>query len=175
LPIWELIVYLQGMAKAVKVKDGKGRLTDYSKELADEICELIATTDRGLHSICKEFNVSVVSVFNWLKDPRYEYFLNNYTRAKEAQAELMAGEIVSIADKPLIGEVIKETKDGTFTETGDNVQRSRLMVESRKWVASKLLPKKYGDKVDVTSGGEAIKQPVYIVKDQEQKDELDKL
>jgi len=168
-------LYIWGMAKAVKVKEGKGRITDYSDELADEICELIATTDRGLHSICKEFNISVVSVFNWLKDNKHEYFLNNYARAKEAQAELMAGEIVQIADRPLIGEVIKETKDGTFTETGDNVQRSRLMVESRKWVASKLLPKKYGDKVDVTSNGETIKAPVYVVKDQEQKDELDKL
>jgi len=151
------------MGKSVKVKDGKGRLTDYTKELADDICELIATTDRGLHSICKEFNISVVSVFNWLKDSRYEYFLNNYTRAKEAQAELMAGEIVKIADQPLIGEIIKVGKDGVSTETGDNVQRSRLMVESRKWVASKLLPKKYGDKLDVTSDGEKIAAPTIVV------------
>lgn len=40
---------------------------------------------------------------------------------------------------------------------GDAVQRSKLRVDARKWVAAKLKPKKYGDKIDVTSGNEPVK------------------
>ena len=40
------------------------------------------------------------------------------------------------------------------------VQRSRIRIDTRKWIASKLKPKKYGDKVDVTTDGEKINTPV---------------
>ena len=56
-------------------------------------------------------------------------FAEQYARAREVQAETLADEIVSIAD-----------------EDGDP-QRQRLRVDARKWVASKLKPKRYGDKV----------------------------
>lgn len=65
----------------------------------------------------------------------YQGFTEQYTRAREAQAEFYADQIVDIAD-------------GVLPARGDvDVQRDRLRVESRKWVAAKLLPKKYGDKI----------------------------
>jgi hypothetical protein len=48
---------------------------------------------------------------------------------------------------------VKETKDGTFKEKGDMVDRSRLQIDARKWILSKLLPKKYGDKVEHEHSG----------------------
>ena len=44
-------------------------------------------------------------------------------------------------------------KDGMAEEHGDQLDRSRLMVDARKWLASKLAPKKFGDKIDATLSG----------------------
>jgi hypothetical protein len=73
------------------------------------------------------------TLFRWLADD--EVFREQYARAKEVQAELMADEIISIAD-------------GNDDVRGNvDVQRDRLRVDARKWVAAKLLPKKYGERV----------------------------
>jgi hypothetical protein len=76
----------------------------------------------------------------------YIEFRHQYARAREAQADFLAEEILQIADD---GE-----NDTYATENGpavnhDVVQRSRLRVDARKWLASKLAPKKYGDKLAV--------------------------
>lgn len=76
-----------------------------------------------------------------------------YAHAKELALEAMADEMVALADESRIGEKTKETKDGTFTEKGDMVDRSRLQIDTRKWLLSKLAPKKYGDKLDVEHSG----------------------
>ena len=49
----------------------------------------------------------------------------------------------------------------TFTKNSESVQRSKLRVDTRKWLMSKLAPKKYGEKVDLEHSGEvAIKRVV---------------
>jgi hypothetical protein len=69
----------------------------------------------------------------------------------------MADEILEISDH-------REEDHTPFT--GMNVvQRDRLRIDTRKWLLSKLEPKKYGDKVDVTSGNEPIKQNLTIIVD----------
>ncbi len=125
--------------------------TKYTEEIADKICNEIASSSKGLHAICKEIKLHPSTVFDWIS--KHKEFADKYARAREAQADFLADEIVSISDKPLIGTVTKETKDGTFEETGDNVNRSRLMVDARKWIASKLKPKKYGDKIEAEVNG----------------------
>lgn len=140
----------------VKVKK-TGRPSKYSKEIADRICEMISASSKGLSTICKLKSMpSFVTVYSWLNNPENDYFLKQYTRAREAQAEFLADEIIEIADTARKGTKTRETKDGLFKETGDMVDRSRLMIDARKWKASKLAPKKYGDKIDVTTGGESI-------------------
>ena len=105
------------------------RPTDYNEELVSSICEQLAD-GFSLRQIClSESMPNRATVFRWLA--KYEEFSDQYARAKEEAAELFAEDIISIAD----GE-----------EDGD-VQRDRLRVDARKWVASKLKPKKYGDKV----------------------------
>jgi hypothetical protein len=71
-----------------------------------------------------------------------------YARAKAAQMAAVAEEMVAIADECRLGEKTKETRDGTFREWGDMVDRSRLQVETRKWLLAKLAPKKFGDRVE---------------------------
>ena len=77
---------------------------------------------------------SMASIFLWLG--KYPEFSEQYTRAREAQAETHADRIVEIAD------------DGTL-----DPNHKRIMVDARKWVASKLKPKRYGDKAEVEHSG----------------------
>lgn len=112
-----------------------GRPSDYTPEIATLICSQIAE-GRSLRSIIRD-NDSVptmVTIFNWMANN--ETFLNQYTRAREQQADAFADEMQDIADNP----------------TGD-YQRDRLRVDTRKWIASKLKPKKYGDKIEVEHAG----------------------
>jgi hypothetical protein len=121
-----------------------GRPTDYTEELGLEICALIAE-GKSLVSICKQDDKpSTVTVYAWLnKNPE---FLNTYTRAKEDQADTLTDQMLDLADS-----VIADTSE---------IAKARLQIETRKWTASKLKPKKYGDKLDVDAN---VKSSVTIV------------
>lgn len=126
------------------------RPTKYTEELATAICTEIATTTDSLRTICKRLDISVATVLNWLKDESNASFLAQYARAKEEQAELLVEQILEIADYT--------EKDTIYTESGEKadkewINRSRLRVDARKWLASKLLPKKYGDRTDINLSG----------------------
>lgn len=115
-----------------------GRPTDYSQELADYICERISDGE-SLRAICEADNMpNRATVFRWLG--KHQEFSDQYARAREEQAESLADEIVSIADQ------MPPLTDNGSTDSG-HVSWQKNRVEARKWVASKLKPKKYGDKV----------------------------
>ena len=76
---------------------------------------------------------------------------DRYTRAKDASLEAMADETLEIADT-VAGDTF-EGDDGIVRIAPDVVARARLRVDTRKWLLSKLAPKKYGDKVDVQHAG----------------------
>lgn len=133
-----------------------GRQSKYSEEVVDHICKRIATSSDGLHKICEDEGMpTVMTVFNWLNKDEYKAFLYKYARAREAQAELLADEIISIADE--------STRDTLFTEDGKEysnsewINRSRLRVDARKWKASKLYPKKFGDRMELDMPNNIIK------------------
>lgn len=115
-----------------------GRPSDYTQEIADEICTRLANGE-SLRAICgsdrDDFMPHIGTVLRWVV--AHDAFREQYAKAREVQAETMADEIVSIADG----------KDLGVEEKVALSARDRLRVDSRKWVASKLLPKKYGDKV----------------------------
>lgn len=96
-------------------------------------------------------------------------FADRYARAVEDRAELLASEIVSIADDSANDYGFKEgeDKDGAGAKPvflAENVQRSKLRVDARKWVASKLFPRKYGEKVQNEVTGEGGKPIEFAVK-----------
>jgi hypothetical protein len=94
-----------------------------------------------------------VAVFDWIHDDAV--FAKQYARARELQAELYADEIVAISDDGSNDTYIDD-EGKTHVDT-DVIARSKLRVDARKWVASKLLPKKYGDKAAVElSGGVSL-------------------
>lgn len=134
-----------------------GRKTKYNERKAVAICELIATTSRGMKSICEELGIPVRTALDWLAGNTE--FSQRYARAKELQADMMAEEIIEIADDGTNDYMTIVKGDVEYNvENKEVTNRSRLRVDARKWVAAKLKPKKYGDKVDVTSGGEKIGQ-----------------
>ena len=121
-------------------KRKRGRPSRYTPELAAVICERLAGGE-SLRSICADEAMPGMStVMGWLFDDKHEGFPEQYARAREAQAELRADEITDIAD-------------GVEHGASEAVQAARLRVDARKWIAAKLLPKRYGDKVQHTGDG----------------------
>ncbi len=135
------------------------RPSTYSKEVILKLCDLIATSSKGLRSICEENKElpSVSTIMNWLSDSSKEEFLEQYTRARVCQAEFMADEIIEIADDSSRDSVINEEGQKSFNS--EFAARSRLRIDARKWKAAHLAPKKYGDKLDLTTKGEKINSP----------------
>ncbi len=120
-----------------------GRPEKYTKKLGELIC-LRLTNGESLKKICEDSKMpSRISVHAWLLDEEKKEFLNNYKTAINIRTENMFDDIEDIAEN-----------DG-------EVQRDRLRVDTRKWYLSKVMPKKYGDKLDLTSGGEKLPTPIY--------------
>ncbi|QIU92140.1 helix-turn-helix domain-containing protein [Yokenella regensburgei] len=113
------------------VRETTGRPSEFNQETADKICELISQ-GQSVRQICKGSDMPAQStVYKWLND--FESFSEQYARARESQAEMYAEEIISIAD--------------SSTEEAGAVAKARLQVDARKWYASKVAPKKYGDRI----------------------------
>lgn len=132
------------------------RPTLYSPVLAVKICERIALGE-PLRAICRDDDMpGETTVRRWLSDD--EQFRRQYAHAREEQAEHMAEEIVAIADDSRADTEIRYDAKGNEYEAPNNewMARSRLRVDTRKWLMSKLAPKKYGEKIDVTTGGESL-------------------
>jgi len=137
-----------------------GRPSDYTQDLADIICEQLASGD-SMRTVCKSEDMPGMStVFRWLRER--DEFRQQYETAKDEAADVMVEEINEIADNStndyitLLADAVKEKPPSEWTEEDihvlaikaapENIQRSRLRVDARKWTASKLKPKKYGDK-----------------------------
>ena len=122
-----------------------GRPSDFSRELADLICERIADGE-SLRSICLEDAMpNKATVFRWLA--KNSVFCDQYARAREVQADLYFDEIMDIADDGSNDWIKRTGRDGQpfWVENGEAMRRSQLRVDARKWVIVKMLPKKYGD------------------------------
>lgn len=147
-----------GKLKPKKKKPRKkiGRPSKYSPDVVEALCEQICTTNMGLKSICNSNQTfpDYATVFRWLNS--YAEFRDRYARAREAQAELLADEIIDISDDTS-GD-IKFDEKGNMQVDYEHINRSRLRVDARKWKASKLAPKKFGDKMEIdhTTAGHAF-------------------
>lgn len=127
-------------------------MTAFSQDLFDAICERLANGE-SLRAICGDADMpSQASVFRWLSGN--DALSEQYARAREAQADTIFDEILAIADTPMIGEKRKIREDGSVEVTeGDMIEHRRLQVDARKWMAGKLRPKVYGDKLDLNHSG----------------------
>lgn len=137
-----------------------GRPTIYTKKLADEICRRIAEGE-SLRTIVADPKIpSASTICRWLLDDNKKDFWEHYAHARNVQAELMFEELLEIADKS-----DKVVSSGAAKKSGAYANNQRLKVDTRKWYLSKVLPKKFGDKLDLTSDGKAIKGNTIVFKD----------
>jgi len=113
-----------------------------------EICRRIMEGE-SVRTICKDEHMPCRStVLNWLAaEPA---FRAGYSFAKQLLAETMAEDIIAIADDASADWV--EGEQGASLNY-EHVQRARLRIDSRKWLAGKLAPKRYGDASTLRIGG----------------------
>lgn len=128
-----------------------GRSSIYTDELAEIICDRLAAGE-SLNAICMAEEMPGESTVRaWVLDNR-QGFAAKYARAREIQAERLFDEILAIADDGRRDYVKDE--DGNDVVDHDHIKRAVLRVDARKWYLSKVLPKKYGDKLAVDVKGD---------------------
>lgn len=124
-----------------------GRPSKYTADLANEICARLAQGE-SLNSICKSGNMPDEStVREWAVSNR-DGFSPRYTQAREVGYLKIADELLDIADDGRNDWEEREARGTTVIALNkEAVERSKLRVETRKWLLSKMLPKVYGDKI----------------------------
>lgn len=129
-----------------------GRASAYDREaLAPVILERMAD-GKSLRAVLREDGMPSVGTFlQWVnEDPN---LAEQYTRARSLCLDAMAEDIIDLSDTARIGQKSVSKATGLEITEGDMVERSRLQVEARKWLLSKLAPKKYGERQHVEHSG----------------------
>lgn len=130
-----------------------GRPSTFSEKRADEICRRIAGGE-SMRSICKDGKPERSTVHKWLND--FPEFADQYARACEMRADLLFEQIQDIADDGANDWMQANDPDNPgYRLNGENIQRSRLRVDTLKWRLARMSPRKYGDRVtqEVTGAG----------------------
>lgn len=124
------------------------RPLEYTKEMGDYICELVATTTHGLFKLTRLYPTlpDKTTINRWRL--RVPAFNTQYAQAKLRQADILAEECLEIADDSERDTIVNE--DGKEVCDIEYVNRCRLRIDTRKWLAAKLLPRQYGKAAEET-------------------------
>lgn len=153
-----------------------GRPSKYTEKIAEEICTRIASGETVIRMCRDEHLPSEKTVYSWLMMDDKKAFLQNYEKARAIAAERMAEELIDIADNGTNDWMQAEDPDNPgYKYNGEHVQRSRLRVDTRKWAAARLLPKKYGDKIQQEHSGKVDTTTQIIVNDPKTAESLQEL
>jgi hypothetical protein len=121
----------------------KQSYTDKEKlKVITDICDDVVENKISFNEAVKNSNISLMSFYKWIAANEEIQGIYNY--ARKVRSDVLFEQIVDISD-----------------ESAD-FQKDRLRIDARKWVVSKMQPKKYGDRLDVTSGDEPIKTSLNI-------------
>jgi len=147
-----------GKGSHAPAKKPTGAPTTYNTRIASIICIRIAEGE-SLREIVKTAGMPDRSaVYDWLL--RHPDFADQYTRAREEQADTLADEIIAIADESPETVEVRDKEGNVLDIKIDSgyVNYQRQRIDARKWTAMKLKPKKYGDKLAL--GGDADAPPI---------------
>lgn len=121
-------------------------MIEYSPELAARICaEMIG--GKSLNEVLRLDGMPSKRAVMYWREKNTE-FAAMYREAQIQRAEGYIEEIIDIADDS--SSDYTEDKEGNRRVDTEHINRSRLKVDTRKWIAAKMMPRMYGDKVDVT-------------------------
>ena len=147
------------------------RVVPDRQAIMKDLCDLISASNKSMASCLKELQAKYpeggldrTRIYDWMKEDTD--LANKYARAKQDQADFLVEEMLAISDD--------DSEDAIFVETDDKsgksakmvcnnefIQRSRLRVDTRKWIASKLKPKTYGDKFEIDTPADG--HPLIVV------------
>ena len=131
----------------------RGPKTKFTEKLGKEICLRLANGET-LRAVCRSLGIPESNVRFWVIEDAGPGFAAQYARARDVGMDVVADEIMDIADSAQDAIVGNDKSDNA------RIQARKLMVDARRWYLSKLAPKRYGDKpiVDSQSADEAMKQ-----------------
>jgi hypothetical protein len=127
------------------------RPSSFTQEIADEICSRMANGE-SLRRICQsEHMPPKTTVMQWLLKDAHAAFRDQYQFAREMLHDYWAEDILEIADDTANDTHTTVYEDGAERTSPNTewISRSKLRVDSRKWLLSKLAAKKYGDRLEV--------------------------
>jgi hypothetical protein len=138
-----------------------GKPSVYTPELAEEICARLSAGE-SLKSICRDPGMPPFSTVQGWARTNHCGFTALYDCARELQAQTFADELIDIADDGMNDWVRRENERGgvSYVLNKEHIARSRLRLEARQWVISKILPKKYGDKLQLKHSGVVASSPI---------------
>jgi len=131
----------------------------YSDDEKEDIFNKIFKTienGKSLRYALSKIPLSSKTFYEWIEDD--EDKVKQYARATEERAEAILDEMIDIVDNNTND--VNVLEDGKEVVNNDVIQRSRLRYDARRWLVSKLNPKKYGDKLDVTQETKQITEIV---------------
>lgn len=111
---------------------------------------VLALMEQGLpaNRACADVGISWRTFLDWVE--RSDSNRQGYARARGKLLDLMAEEIHSIANTPIEGETTTTRADGSIeVKRGDMLEHRKLQIDARKWLLSKLMPHKYGDRQQI--------------------------
>lgn len=123
-------------------------------ENAERICELIAE-GYTLRQVARDIEASASKISEWAREDAV--FGEQYARAMEARWDRMAEEIQEISDEGTNDWMQRELDAGEIVSVPDHehIQRSKLRVDTRKWLLAKMRPRQFGDRVTMAGDPEA--------------------
>lgn len=126
-----------------------------------EVVFLIEDSGFSLRKSLKVKKMSSATFFDWTDETKEN--AKQYARACALRADALAEEIFDIADDNRGDDMIIYNKNGDeiIVEDKEYTSRAKLRIDVRKWHASKLNPKKYGDKVEVEGEVEVVHKIIF--------------
>jgi transposase len=140
----------KALAKPVEARP-VGRPSKYTKRLADRICAELAM-GKSLRTVSKAVGIEIETIYRWIRTK--SEFQERYAQSKQDAADSMAEEILDIADN---GTNDWMTFNGHRVTNREAIERSKLRVDTRKFLMAKMKPKKYGEKLDIDARVSQVK------------------
>lgn len=140
-----------------------GRPSILSEDLIDTICRRMVDERKSATAICEDMGIPASTFFTWTQE---SWVFEKYARARDMLADAWFDECIEIADDGRNDWVEKRNAEGEvtgWTLNGEHVQRSKLRADTRRWMVSKMAPKRYGERAThVHEGGD---MPVRVIRD----------
>lgn len=116
-------------------KGNIGRPSEYSPEIADQICRWVGA-GKSLNKYCQQFGMGVETIYRWLRTE--DIFRERYSQAHLDRADLLADQVLDMLDE-------LDPEDLSL----EKLALAKLKVETRKWMAAKLKPGRWGEQKTV--------------------------